>query len=212
MRRHEARLADYRKWFGERWRAFERTDILETDSVNAPEVIEAIRAVGPDVAVDHGTTLLKREIVDAVPLVLNLHWGLSPYYRGVSCTEWALARWDPYSIGVTIHRISQRIDGGHIVVQRRATVTADDTAHSINCQLSAVGTDLMLDALRVLASKGSLRFHEQDLTQGFLSLSKHGSLWLARHIAWLEDEMMIEQMLRRPARPGAAPIVESVEA
>ena len=29
------------------------------------------------------------ELLAAVPLALNIHWGLLPYYRGTHCTEWA---------------------------------------------------------------------------------------------------------------------------
>jgi methionyl-tRNA formyltransferase len=206
------RKADYDRWYGDRWQGFEPTELLEVESVNAPAVIDALTRVQPDVVVDHGTTLLREPVIESVPLILNLHWGLSPYYRGVTCTDWALARWDPYSIGVTIHKISKRIDGGDIVVQGRANVEAHDTAHSINCQLTALGTDLVARSLARLQDHGGLRFHEQDLTQGFLSLTKNWSPWLARHIAWIEDNGIVEQMLRRPSRPPAEPIVETVEA
>ncbi len=208
---HKQREADFNRLFGDRWRAFECPRVLKTDSINSPAVVEALQELKPDVAVDHGTSLVRQKVLDLVPLTLNLHWGLSPYYRGVSCTEWALARWDPFSIGVTIHRISQRIDGGGIVVQRRATVTPQDTAHSIDCQLSVLGTDLMLDAVRHLESGHQLKFHDQDLTLGNLSLGRHASPWFTRHMAWLEDNGMIEKMLARPGRPGAEPIIEEIE-
>ena len=210
-RGRKQREADFNRLFGNRWRAFECPRVLKTDSINSPAVVAALQELKPDVAVDHGTSLVHQEVLDLVPLTLNLHWGLSPYYRGVSCTEWALARWDPFSIGVTIHRISKRIDGGDIVAQRRATVTAHDTAHSINCQLSALGTDVMLDAVRHLEAGHRLRFHEQDLSVGHLSLGRHASQWFSRHVAWLEDNGMIKQMLARPGRPGAEPIIEEIK-
>ncbi len=210
-RGRKQREADFNRLFGSRWRAFECPRVLKTDSINSPAVVEALQQLKPDVAVDHGTSLVRQEVLDLVPLTLNLHWGLSPYYRGVSCTEWARARWDPFSIGVTIHRISKRIDGGDIVVQRRATVTAQDTGHSIDCQLSALGTDLMLDAVRHLEAGHRLRFHEQDLSVGHLSLGRHASPWFSRHVAWLENNGMIEKMLARSGRPGAEPIIEEIE-
>ena len=210
-RSRRQRETDFNRLFGSRWRTFECPRVLKTDSINSPAVVEALQELKPDVAVDHGTSLVREEVLDLVPLTLNLHWGLSPYYRGVSCTEWALAKWDPFSIGVTIHRISKRIDGGDIVVQQRATVAAQDTAHSIDCQLSALGTDLMLDAVRHLEAGHRLKFHEQDLSVGNLSLGRHASPWFSRHLAWLEDNGMIEKMLTRPGRPGAKPIIEEIE-
>ena len=86
-------------------------------------------------------------------LALNLHWGLSPYYRGTHCTGWALINWDPYNIGVTIHKLTQRIDGGSILAQKRAVIKPGDTVNSINMQLTQLGTELVIKIIDKIVSR-----------------------------------------------------------
>ncbi|WP_298916279.1 hypothetical protein [uncultured Algimonas sp.] len=46
---------------------------------------------------------------------VNIHMGVSPYYRGSSCNFWAAydGRFD--MIGATLHRLSDKLDGGEIL-------------------------------------------------------------------------------------------------
>ena len=46
---------------------------------------------------------------------VNIHMGLSPYYRGSSCNFWAVYDDNPHSVGATIHRISKGLDSGPIL-------------------------------------------------------------------------------------------------
>ncbi|CAA7622585.1 Formyl transferase domain protein [Magnetospirillum sp. LM-5] len=43
---------------------------------------------------------------------LNIHMGVSPYYRGSSCNFWALADRRPDMVGATIHKLSKGLDSG----------------------------------------------------------------------------------------------------
>ena len=82
---------------------------------NSTEVARRLTALKPDLILDHGTSIVSDSIIETAPLALNLHWGLSPYYRGTFCTEWALINHDPRNIGVTIHRLAKAVDGGDIL-------------------------------------------------------------------------------------------------
>jgi len=213
--RVRARLAvarqkdDWQRWFGNRWQAFP-SDLLRLDvtGINDPAVSERLIAEGIDVVVDHGTTIVRDAVLASVPTALNLHWGLSPYYRGTACTEWALVNWDPYSIGVTIHRLARQIDGGGIVAQARAQVSADDTPHRLDMQLTALGTELTIRILQRIASGEIPVEHPQDFSRGFLTLNRQWSRPLARQIDYLLENGLIGQMLKTPARRGLVPIVE----
>jgi hypothetical protein len=46
---------------------------------------------------------------------INLHIGLSPYYRGAACNFWAVYDNNPHLVGATIHYLSKAIDSGKIL-------------------------------------------------------------------------------------------------
>ncbi len=195
------------RWFGSDWHRFPPgVPTLEVADINDLEVVGRLRAISPDVLLDHGTTILRRPVLEAAPTALNLHWGLSPYYRGTHCTDWALINWDPLNIGVTVHRLARAIDGGGILGQARAEVRPDDTVHSLNMQLTALGTDIIVRALDILASGGELTYHPQDLADGFLKLNRQFTADLRRHVDHLEYGGL-GAMLGAPGRP-ALPICE----
>jgi folate-dependent phosphoribosylglycinamide formyltransferase PurN len=205
-RRH---AADYRRIFGDAWQALDRDiPILVVPKINAPQVVARLSAEKADVLLDHGTSIVGREVLATAPLALNVHWGLSPYYRGTHCTEWALMNWDPYNIGVTIHQLTQRIDGGGIVAQRRIDVAANDSVHSLNMRLTQAGTALMLQVLDQLERGLDLPCRQQDLAQGLLTLNRQWSRALRRHVRSIERRGMIARMLQSPARKARLPIVE----
>ena len=43
---------------------------------------------------------------------LNIHMGISPYYRGTDCNFWALYDNNPHLVGATIHLLSKGLDSG----------------------------------------------------------------------------------------------------
>ena len=46
---------------------------------------------------------------------INIHMGVSPYYRGSSCNFWALYDKNPELVGATIHLLSNKLDSGDIL-------------------------------------------------------------------------------------------------
>jgi len=50
---------------------------------------------------------------------LNIHMGISPYYRGSSCNFWALYDGNPDLVGATIHLISKGLDSGGMLYHAR---------------------------------------------------------------------------------------------
>jgi len=69
---------------------------------NAPAEIEDMRALRPDVVLVFGTSLLKQPIIDSFPgRIINVHLGLSPYYRGAGTNFWPLVNGEPEFCGAT---------------------------------------------------------------------------------------------------------------
>ena len=194
---------------GDSWRTLDDAiPTLTTNAINGPAVKDHLDQARLDVIVDHGTSILDAEVIAKAPLALNIHWGLSPYYRGVCCTEWALINRDPYNIGVTIHKLNRDIDGGAILAQMRAMVEPNDSAERINMKITRLGTDLVIEALNRKIAGGELRFVDQDLSRGFLGWAASWSAHLAAEVRRIENDGLIAEMLRRPARKERLPIIE----
>ncbi len=195
--------------FGDQWQSLQgEMKVFDADSINSDNVIRQLEVLRPDVVLVHGTSLVKDQVIQTTNMALNLHWGLSPYYRGTHCTEWGLINWDPYNIGVTIHKISRDIDGGDILAQQRAEIGPKDNLQSINAQLTFRGTELILEALRKLNRREDLYFQKQDYSRGYLTYLRQWGDLLDRQIRYIEKHQLIACMLKKPSRAQKLPIVE----
>jgi len=106
---------------------FLSSELREVNQINAPEAIEMLRELSPDLIVSIRYGGILKETVINIPKdgVLNLHSGILPKYKGVMATFWALKNND-FEVGTTLHTIENRsIDTGHIIkiskMQSRAT-------------------------------------------------------------------------------------------
>ena len=200
---------DYNIYFNNKWKSINDSipTVYVTD-INSQVVYERLEREKPDLILDHGTSIVKDHILETSDLALNLHWGLSPYYRGTFCTEWALINWDPYNIGVTIHKLTRIIDGGAILAQERAMIKSGDTVDSINMQLTKLGTELVIKAIQKIESGETLQFKKQDYSLGLLNVKKQFSKHLIKQIEYIENNNLIKLMLKKPARTKKLPIIQ----
>jgi len=204
--------ADWNRFFGDDWQTLEPTiQTLFVEDINGDDVFEKLSSISPDLILDHGTSLVKDRILETADLALNLHWGLSPYYRGTFCTEWALINHDPYNIGVTVHRLAKVIDGGDVLGQARADLSPDDTVNSINMKLTVLGTEILVQAMADMLAERQLEFHPQNISQGYLTRNKQFTPTLAKHVEELLAGGGLESMLARPARRERLPIISLPE-
>lgn len=199
----------YNKYFRDRWESIDNNiPILMVRDINSQIVYERLNKELPDLILDHGTSIVKDRILENSDLALNLHWGLSPYYRGTHCTEWALINWDPYNIGVTIHKLTKIIDGGNILAQKRAIIEPSDSVDSINMQLTHLGAELIIKVIDKIETGEQLQFKKQDYSLGYLTLQRQFSKYLRNQIENIEHNNLIGLMLKKPARKQRLPIVE----
>lgn len=179
---------------------------LYVEDINSEETAQGVKQVKPDLIIDHGTSLVKSHIIDLAPLALNLHWGLSPYYRGVMCTHQALLNWDTQNIGVTIHKLAKKIDGGDVLGQSRLEIKATDNINRITSRLSLQGTEILIRVIKHVNEGKELSFDQQDFNQGFLIKGKSWNEHTSAFIREL-DEHTLTKMIKSPSR-GPAPIVK----
>jgi len=85
-----------------------------------------VRDLRPDVVAVFGTSLIKEALLSQPVPFINLHGGLSPWYRGADCTFWALYHGEPERVGCTLHFINLGIDTGDLIAHVQPEITADD--------------------------------------------------------------------------------------
>lgn len=103
--------------------------VVEVPHINHPDVIALAEKLQPDVIAVFGTSLIKGALLEKGRLgIVNLHGGLSPYYRGADCTFWALHNAEPQEVGCTLHFIDAGIDSGDLIAHVSPEVKADDDA------------------------------------------------------------------------------------
>ena len=123
---------------------------------NDPDEIEAMCAVRPDAVLVFGTGLLRRPLLTRFPCrVLNIHLGLSPYYRGAGTNFWPLVNGEPEYCGATVHFMDEGVDSGPIIEHVRPAIEAGDGPHEIGNKAISAAVDVLGRAALALGS-GSL--------------------------------------------------------
>lgn len=155
-------------------------------SINSPEVITKIKEWNADYVAVFGSSILKEEIINLFPVqrIINLHLGLSPYYRGCATNFWPLYEGKPEYVGATIHYLDAGIDSGKIIGQITPKIDNYDTPHSIGNKTIELGVSLMVDIFKHLAKGGQCGGSIQKIDQGNLYLFKN---FQPQHLKYLID-------------------------
>lgn len=71
-------------------------------------------ALNSDIYIIFGASFIKGWLTDFLIAnqAINIHMGLSPYYRGSSCNFWSLYDYRPSYVGATIHMLDKGLDSG----------------------------------------------------------------------------------------------------
>jgi folate-dependent phosphoribosylglycinamide formyltransferase PurN len=105
---------------------------LENGQVNEPEVVQWILSSKPDLILVFGSSILKGELLkEFAGRIINLHLGLSPYYKGSATNLWPLFFREPECVGATIHMVNEKVDAGAILHQLRPEINERDSLHDI---------------------------------------------------------------------------------
>jgi folate-dependent phosphoribosylglycinamide formyltransferase PurN len=176
-------------------------------SLNTKHYLRLIRDAKPDLIVIMGTTLVRKGIIESAPLVLNIHTGLSPYYRGGYTNLWPIIEGDHGYFGVTVHVISPGIDSGDIIYTAQPEISANDNFSRVNCKCIQLGTDLMLQAIEH-AGKNSLRSVPQ-WTKGKLFLDRDMNSLVAHRYLKLREQFFTDEVRLREA--GSLPKLRLID-
>jgi methionyl-tRNA formyltransferase len=137
-----------------------RLETVRTDDVNDPAVARRIAAAGAGafVVIDFGQKIGPGVLGDV--FAINLHASLLPKYRGAAPINWAVINGETET-GVSVIRISQRLDAGDVLAREATPIDPMETAGELEERLSEMGPQIVLETLSRYQS-GQLHPAKQD--------------------------------------------------
>ena len=136
--------------------------VLQPESMRDEDALGALNEAQPDllVVIAYGE-LLRRSVLDAAPYgALNVHPSLLPRYRGAAPIPAAILNGDART-GISIIRLTRRMDAGPIVRQDELDITAADTTATLSTRLAWQAAALLPRTCHDYVS-GALTVREQD--------------------------------------------------
>jgi methionyl-tRNA formyltransferase len=112
------------------------------------------------IVVAYGKILPKEILVIPRMGFINVHASLLPKYRGAAPIPWALLKGEEET-GVTIFKLTELLDAGPIVAQRKLRIEEEDNTETLTRKLFALGAELLLESLPKL-EKGEVEFIPQN--------------------------------------------------
>jgi len=125
-----------------------KISVLQPISVSAPDALEQIKALAPDViiVVAFGQ-ILRQDLLELPPCgCLNVHASLLPRWRGAAPMAAAILAGDAVT-GVTIMKLDAGLDTGPLLTQREEPILPDDTRPLLSGRLAHLGASLLIDTL-----------------------------------------------------------------
>ena len=94
-----------------------KTLSIKSGDLNRLEKKSLEQSLNSDLYIIFGASYIKSWLVDYLVArkAINIHMGISPYYRGSSCNFWALYDKKPEYVGATIHMLSKGLDSGDML-------------------------------------------------------------------------------------------------
>ncbi len=93
---------------------------LTVSRINQHKALEYALQFQPALVVVLGTSILGKGWLNSGLRIINVHTGIMPDYRGRFCWFWPVVNGQPEKLGVSIHRVTNVVDGGGLVKQLHA--------------------------------------------------------------------------------------------
>jgi len=105
--------------------------------VNHNFIYKKIEKYDPDVMIVFGSSIIREPLLSLSKKnkFLNLHLGLSPYYKGNATNFWPFINNELEYLGSTILHIDSGIDTGDIITHVRPKIEKNDNVHTIGCKI-----------------------------------------------------------------------------
>ena len=112
---------------------------LQSGELNKCSIESLNNFLKSDIYIVFGSSYIKGELVNLLikNKALNIHMGVSPYYRGTDCNFWALYDENPHLVGATIHLLSKGLDSGPMLYHALSKIKEDPFLYTMSTVKSA---------------------------------------------------------------------------
>jgi methionyl-tRNA formyltransferase len=165
----------------------------QPQNINDDAAISYLREFKADlfIVVAYGQILSSR-ILD-IPKIfsINVHASLLPKYRGAAPINWVIIKGET-TTGVTVIRITRRMDAGPIIMQRKIDIAEDDTAASLEEKLANLGSQVLIESLEAIEAKTVTLSPQNEKEVTFAPKLKKGD----GQINWNKSSQEIYNLIR----------------
>lgn len=162
----------------------------------ANAAIEANLLLHPhDLLLSVGTPYVLKEHVRSISRLaaINFHNSILPAYAGLNATAWAIYNGEQQH-GISWHHMVDKIDAGAILVQRRFTVHAEDTARSLDIRCSKAAIESVDEVLRLVAQGTMVGTPQESGGGGYFG--KRDTVPNGGEINWRCSAQQIDRLVR----------------
>jgi methionyl-tRNA formyltransferase len=168
-------------------------EVLQPATLRDPAFLARLAQIRPDllVVVAFGRLVPPQVLAAAPHGGINLHPSLLPRYRGAAPIPRAIAAGETET-GVTVLHMSDELDAGDIILQRRVPIRDDDTSGTLEARLAEEGAGLLVEAVGLLEAGRAPR-HPQDASQATYAPKLRAD---EARIRWTEPAKTVVNLVR----------------
>lgn len=135
---------------------FQPSDLKENTFLKGLKAFEADLFV----VIAYGRFLPAEVLALPRTFAINVHSSLLPKYRGAAPINWAIINGERET-GISIMRVTAKMDAGDILAQKKLKILKADTAASVRARMMGIGPKLLLKTIDSI-KKGTYTFTVQD--------------------------------------------------
>lgn len=144
--------------------------LIHTRDINSPHTINKIEAFEPDLLVSLFTMQIYKSKVIGLPRFgsITSHPSILPNYRGLEVFFWVLAN-NEKETGVSVFFLSERIDDGRVIWQKRVAIDECTTMGSLYKTITEVGANGIVESILAI-DKGTTTTIAQEGIGSYFSM------------------------------------------
>jgi phosphoribosylglycinamide formyltransferase 1 len=129
---------------------------IKNGHINNKNIIDFIKKEKIHHIISYGCSIINSDFINQFKdKLLNIHLGLSPYYKGSGTNFFPFVNKELHFCGATIMQTSKKIDGGKIIHQIRPDFSFNDNIHTIG---NKIIKKTAIDLCKIILLKKKIKF------------------------------------------------------